>query len=424
MQIKLFFSFFILIGLLSCQEVKKDSVDTSFSDNDSVQIDDTYILRQGFWLGKLNISEGKYIPFNLEVIKDSVYFINAEEKIGSVVEKTELENLFLIKMPIFDSEFQFSINENNLFGFWLNKAKGENYKIDFSAQKQENNTSRFAVIKQETNAYFEGKWETVFSPGSEESYNALGLFSQSGQSITGTFLTETGDYRFLQGNVSGDSLYLSCFDGSHAFLFAAKLENDSLFGMFYSGTHWQEPWTARLNETFELRDPFSITEVVNGQTLEFSLPDLEGNMVNYPDPRYTEKVVIIQLLGSWCPNCMDETAFLTQLYDSYHAQGLEIIGLSFEVPESLEDKTKRVRELKDHFQANYEFLIGGKADKHEAEKLLPILNNVVSFPTTIFIDRDGVIRKIHTGFYGPGTGKYYLEYVNQMQSFIQKLLNE
>ena len=56
--------------------------------------------------------------------------------------------------------------------------------------------------------------------------------------VTGTFLTETGDYRYLEGVVDGDSLKLSCFDGSHAFLFHAALDQDSFRGRFWSGTHW------------------------------------------------------------------------------------------------------------------------------------------------------------------------------------------
>lgn len=383
----------------------------------------TYHLAQGLWLGKLNISENKSIPFNLEIIEDSVYFLNAEERIGSVIEK--IEDQYKIKMPIFDSEFHFSKTEGGLFGFWHNKAKGENYKIDFSAEQNSGTINdRFTVKGKKSDVNLDGKWETIFSPGTDDKYSATGLFNQNDENVSGTFITETGDYRFLQGNVYGDSLFLSCFDGSHAFLFEAKLENDSLNGMFYSGSHHQEPWVATINDDFKLADPYSISRVVDNQEIQFSLPNLDGKTMSYPDPRYSDKVVIIQILGSWCPNCMDETRFLTDLHDSYAERGLEVIGLAFENPTTLEGKIERVKDLKAHFNSKYEFLIAGDASKKKAEELLPFLDKIMSFPTTIYIDRDGVIRKVHTGFYGPGTGQYYLEYVNHIQAFVQKLLNE
>ncbi len=424
-MLKLILPLIIILLLQSCaEETTENSIEPKEAVEGSVDdvILDTFLLEQGQWLGRLNISDERNIPFNFEVIKDSVFIINSEERIGALVQSED--GLYSIKMPIFDSEFRFSITEKGLFGFWHNYARGD-YKVDFKANKiNDNFDNRFSVVSREKNGYVDGKWETTFSEGKEEEYKALGIFNQNGQNVTGTFVTKTGDYRYLQGNVIGDSIYLSCFDGSHAFLFEGKITDNEIDGLFYSGTHWQEPWKATLNSTFELDDPYSLTEIVDGEKLEFTFPNLEGEEISYPDPKYTGKVVIIQILGSWCPNCMDETKFLTELHKTYKNRGLEIIGLSFEVPEGLQDKIERVKGLKAHFGAEYEFLVAGNASKKEAEEAIPALSNVLSFPTTIFIDKDGVIRKVHTGFYGPGTGSYYLEYVSEIQTFVQSLLNE
>lgn len=378
-------------------------------------------IQKGYWLGKLSINETSYIPFNMIIDEDSVYFLNAGEKIGASIEEEE-NGLKEVKMPIFDSKLKFSVQDNKLFGYWYNYAKGDNYKLDFKAKPVNNVSERFLVEKREDNAFFDGQWEITFSKGTPDEYKAIGIFNQDNQNVNGTFITETGDYRFLQGNIVGDSMYLSAFDGAHAFLFKAKLENDTIKGMFYSGSHWSEHWEGFLNSAFELRDPYSLTSVVNGEEIEFEFPDLEKQPFKYPDPKFTDKVVIIQLLGSWCPNCMDETKFMVELYNQYHERGLDIIGLAFEAPETLDKKIERVKDLKKHFHISYDLLIAGNADKKEAERSLPFLKNIVSFPTTIILNKDGQVERVHAGFYGPGTGAYYIKYMEDTKKLIEKLL--
>ena len=246
-----------------------------------------------------------------------------------------------------------------------------------------------------------------------------------GSRAVGTFLTTTGDYRFLEGNVSGDSLFLSCFDGSHAFLFKAKINGDSISGDFWSGSHWQENWVGVRDESFSLPNPNELTFLKPGyESIEFSFENLNGEVVSLTDENYQDKVVIVQLLGSWCPNCKDETAYLVSLYEKYNAQGLEIISLAFEKSDNKETNIRSLNRLRDHFNVPYEILLAGKASKTEAAEKLPMLNHVLSFPTAIFIDRTGKVRRIHTGFSGPGTGEYYQEFVEETNEFVTQLLIE
>jgi thiol-disulfide isomerase/thioredoxin len=417
--------FFSVLGLISCgTEENKEKAEK----NEEVAVADTnsFLLTQGDWIGRLRIGEEEVLPFNMYVSKDSVYFINSDEWIGSEVFNDTVNQQLVIKMPIFDSEFRFSKNEDgSLFGFWHNYAKDSSYKIDFTARAIDKNVSlRFDVPKTDKYNFFDGNWETTFEPGTPDAYKALGLLVQTNQKITGTFLTETGDYRFLDGNVVGDSMYLSAFDGSHAFLFRAKLDGDTIRGMFYSGTHYQGKWKAHKNNAFEISDPDSLTKMKIGAELSFSFPGLDGQQVVYPSKKYANKVTIIQILGSWCPNCMDETKFLTDLHNTYGSQGLEVIGVAFETPKTLEGKIERVKELTAYFGAKYDFCIGGDASKKTAEAAIPAISKILAFPTTIFIDKNGVVRKIHTGFNGPGTGPYHLKFVETTNKFVQKLLKE
>ena len=56
--------------------------------------------------------------------------------------------------------------------------------------------------------------------------------------------------------------------------------------------------------------------------------------------------------------------------------------------------------------------------------ICPLQNPGIEFATSIFIDKWGNVRRIHTGFSGPGTGKYYEEFVEDFNLFVNKLINE
>ena len=381
-----------------------------------------YLVAQGQWLGKLNNNRNKKIPFNFEVKKDSIFIINSEERIGARI--SIYKDSLRVKIPVFDSELRFIKTTDGLRGYWHNNTK-TNQKLLFHAfLNQKGQKNRFNVGKNNTYSLYSGNWETTFSKGTKNEYKSLAIFHQEGEFATGTFITETGDYRYLQGNVCNDSIFLSCFDGAHAFLFEGSLIDNVIHGVFYSGLQWSEPWVSFKNDSFALTNPYLLTQKVSRERLEFTFPNIDGGNLSYPDKRFHNKVVIIQIFGSWCPNCVDETKFLAGLYDRYQDRGLEIIGLAFESPKKLSDKIARVKDLKSHTGSKYEFLIAGNASKKEAQNALPWLNEVSSFPTTIFVDKKGHIRKIHTGFYGPGTGEHYAKYTAEVDALIEGLLNE
>ena len=378
----------------------------------------------GNWLFKFNLVEAT-LPFNAQIIENEgklqFYAVNGNERIRADVFDVKGDSLF-VQLPIFNTALIGKLTDESIEGTYFDYSRKEDYQIAFSATKSFK--SRFIAL-QPASVNVSGKWKVEFSPGSDNAYMAIGEFQQVGSKATGTFLTTTGDYRYLDGNVSGDSLFLSCFDGSHAFLFKAKVFGDSINGTFWSGTHWQENWAGVRDDNYELPDADELTFLKPGyEQLEFSFPNMDGVTVSLSDDRFQEKVVIVQLMGSWCPNCMDETAYLVQLHEKFHQQGLEIISLAFEKSDNAETNIRSLKRLKSHFNIPYEILLAGKASKKEAANKLPMLNHVLSFPTSIFIDREGKVRRIHTGFSGPGTGQYYQEFVEETDRFVTQLLVE
>ena len=129
-------------------------------------------------------------------------------------------------------------------------------------------------------------------------------------------------------------------------------------------------------------------------------------------------------MGSWCPNCLDETRYLTELHEKYKKSGLQIVALAFERTRSEAQALKNLEALKARTTATYPFLLAAWNRKTKAAEILPMLNHVMSFPTAIFIDKKGKVRKIHTGFYGPGTGEYYKKFTTETEAFVKQLLDE
>jgi thiol-disulfide isomerase/thioredoxin len=387
-------------------------------------------LKEGYYRGVLTLNEENNIelPFTFEVKykgkKPTITIRNADERI--VVDEITIKGDSVnFKMPVFDTEFKTVFVGDNLEGLWINNYKTTKNKIKFKATYGQSN--RFPFVPGKANPYFEGRWETTFSPNTKDSSKAIGIFHHEEQTdyMSATFLTETGDYRYLEGMKVVNKLYLSCFDGSHAFLFIAEHKDDIFTGTFYSGASWQEPWTAKLNDKFKLAKAEEITFVKDKDSkINFSFPDLNKKTVSLNDKKFENKPVIIQVMGSWCPNCMDESAYLAGVYKQHKNEGLEIIALAFEKTNDFEKAKNQLLRLKKKFNMDYDILVTQQTGKEKAGEVLSALNKITAFPTTIFLNKKHQIVKIHTGFSGPATGKEYEDFKQSTESFIKQLLKE
>jgi peroxiredoxin len=383
-------------------------------------------IQTGIWRGVLKLNDSTELPFNFEIKNTENEFfidiINADEHIKTSEFSFEGDSLF-IKMPVFNSEFRLKCSSSFMTGVWINRSRKEATSIPFTAVY--NQTQRF-LIAGKTHSLIKERWKVTFEPGSKDEYFSVGMFQTINSKTSGTFTTETGDYRYLQGFSDDKKFMVSCFDGAHAYLFYADRKDGNLVnGHFYSGKSGHENWVAVPDATFELRDPYALTYLKPGyKKIDFSFKNLEGKTVSLSDEKFKDKVIIVQLMGTWCPNCMDETKFLTSFYHTYKNKGVEVIGLAFERTTDLNKAIGNVNRLKTRFGAEYEFLITEKTGKDEASAALPMLNAVMAFPTTIYIDKKGNVRKIYTGFNGPATGEKYTTYVQETTAFIEELLKE
>lgn len=382
-------------------------------------------LKEGIWRATVEI-QGRELPFNFEVKRNKgdleIYLINADERL--LLDEVSIKGDSVdIGLHIFDANFKAVIRGDSLRGLFI-KNFAKDYRLPFRAVHGQ--SFRFAEASNNSNVPdYSGKYEVKFIHENDTT-PAIAIFKQSGDSVAGTFLTPTGDYRYLEGNVVDGTLHLSTFDGNYAYLFSAVKESDgTLVGKYYSGKTWMEDWVARKNENATLPDADNLTYLKEGyDRIEFTFPDVNGNNVSLNDDKYKNKVVILQLFGTWCPNCMDETRFLAPWFKENHARGVEIIGLAYERKADFNYASDRIKKMASKLDVTYDFVIAGTEDKEKASETLPMLNKVIAFPTTIFIGKDGKVKKIHTGFTGPSTGVYYEQFQQQFNETVNELLSE
>ncbi len=383
-------------------------------------------IEHGSWQGKLELNDSTFLPFRMNLTKGenkpNIQIQNGEEKIDLLFHSF-VSDTATYQFPQFDSQLKIVFIDGKSFtGYWWNQNKKGRYTIPLAGHYCSNDLFECQKMIGLPDVFLAKKWKTTFSPDTEDAWLAIGLFEKDGDDLSGTFLTETGDYRFLDGNMYGNDLFLSCFDGSHAFLFTANMRDGEMSGNFYSGSHYLCNWDAAEDPTYELPDPNKLTYVVNNNPLVFSFKEIEGEVFNYPNPTFDNKVTIIQIMGSWCPNCMDETRYFLELYKKYHDKGLEIILVGYESGTNDAQYEAKLIRFKERNHIPFTMLVGGAANKNKAAEDFSMLNHIISFPTSIFVDKTGAITKIHTGFNGPSTGQYYTDYMNETEALIQSLL--
>jgi thiol-disulfide isomerase/thioredoxin len=370
------------------------------------------------------------LPFNFEVIYDNdstwhIVLINGEERlvernVSMGRSRGTANDTIRIDFTLFDTHLHAVVKEDIMQGYWYVHSK-ENYRIPFTAYHGQKD--RFVKnIDKPATTDFGGKWEVTFEPGKEDEYKAIGEFFQRDGRLSGTFMTETGDYRFQEGIVEENKLWLSSFDGTHAFLFNAKMMDDgSLSGIFRSGKHYTSNWIAKKNEEFQLTSPDSMS-VKTKDMFSIQLPNTEGEMTTFPEPP-NGRIKVLQVSGTWCPNCMDETNFLVDYLSQNKDLPLDVVGIFFE---RYADEEKALPILKNYareLNITYPILFGGKAGRERTSEVLTMIDQLRSYPTMIILDKQNKVRRVHTGFAGPATSEF-TRFSKDFDQFVRELIAE
>jgi thiol-disulfide isomerase/thioredoxin len=374
----------------------------------------------GKWRGEFFLGENLVVPFNFEIdAKGMVYLLNAEERFRTSPIIIRGDSLF-IPLDQFDNELAFHFQQNVMTGV----LRKQDHTVLLPASAEKGKTYRFRENKNIKADRLEGTYSIEFTFESGKKEKAVAVFKQQGKQLTGTFLKEAGDARYLQGIVEGNKFYLSSFIGSTPGYYTGEVNVDGTIEGEQIGSRIRNQFRGKRDSYAALPDPYKKLNTAERKKLApFAFPDIQGNMVSLSDEKYRNKVVIIPITGTWCPNCIDEAVFLSPWYEKNKDRGVEIITIHYERQTDTAFSRKVMRRFRERFDIRYDQVFGGIANSDTVRRTLG-LPEFKSYPTTLFIDKKGNITKIHSGYSGPATGKFYDVFLKDFNEEVDRLLKE
>lgn len=323
----------------------------------------------------------------------------------------------LLSIPDYAASITALPRGDSLLGFYRNVGNRGPRVIPFRASR-----GRWPI--EPATVSLVGRWYGTYTQDGRTSRRVF-EFRNTDQGLEGTIISNTGDYGSFWGRAQADSFSIGHFDGSFVYMLTGRLEGDTLRGIFHAGLRTQTTWVA-VRSTGEpwLKQPTEITAADTSEVFHFRFPDPDGKIWTEQDPLFRGKVVLVDIFGSWCPTCHDAAPVLTHLYEKYHSRGLEIVGLGYEVTGDPVVDGNQIRLYREKFDIKFPLLLAGVNDTEAAAATLPQLSGFVSFPTSIFLGRNGKVRLIHAGFYGPAMGEAHQRLIADFEKTIEQLLNE
>jgi thiol-disulfide isomerase/thioredoxin len=384
------------------------------------------IPKKGMWLGTMTISSNKQLPFrmflDLEGPKPSGCFINGYET-------TQVPEISLNgdSLSLFFSEYN-----SAMLGVWNgNEWHGQFLRYRSDTLSNEFTSSPYvhaAAVseKNKTASLPSGKFRVFIYDKNEVDSTSLAVFRIEGDSVFGTIYASDGDYGLFAGTRNGSRVELSRFTGWQAFLMELERQDSGNWkGNLYSRSG--EPFSIMLLPCSPLfREPESVHKPAlknPGSPFFFSGISCDGERINSSNDRFRNKAMILDIMGTWCHNCLDATPLLQRLYAEFRGKGLEVIGLSFEITDNPEQAKKNLSLFRKRYGITYTLLFCGSA--HNAagnSKILDQIRDFYGYPTTIFIDKKNSVREIEVGFKGPATGDGYKEQTEKYYRLVSEIL--
>ncbi|HET9219552.1 MAG TPA: TlpA disulfide reductase family protein [Terriglobia bacterium] len=378
------------------------------------------------WIGSVELAPGKTVMFKAELDLQSVppigYLIVGDER--SPIPEISVNGDLL--------RFDFSEYGADMLGTFNGKTWQGEYR-----RHRENATKSFRFLAERTTSLnpgtsFAAAAEALEATGNfkvrfEDEKNAdsatSAKFWKAGEAILGTFIAPDGDYGLLEGVAGNDGdMIFHRFTGWQATRIDLRKTSDRWAGSFLAASidkpraFMLEPsMPAAVAERTKMKNPSA--------AFEFACEASTGGTVRHTD--FKGKAMIVDIMGTWCHNCLDSAPVLQQLQSRHEQQGLQVVGLSFEIRDDARLAQKNLSLFKQRFGLTYPLLYCGDLDDANVDRRLKSqLDGFFAYPTTLFIDREGKVQSIHTGFKGPGTGDDFASEVALFNRRAERLVTE
>jgi thiol-disulfide isomerase/thioredoxin len=368
------------------------------------------------------IANNVEVPFVFEISTDGSAlkgsFFNGDERVASTGSRIE-NGLLVLSFDQYATRLQVALQDGALTGEYQRGARGT---YPFRARRAAASVAVPAANVQVPS--IAGPWIVEARSKKGESAWRFNV-RQSGAEIKATILRVDGDTGTLTGAYRDGRFVLSHFSGARPLLLEVTPAEDGTLRLRQNDQAElvaARPGVDASKALGEPTDPELHTSLKDpDEPFRFSFPDLDGRLVSNTAARFRGKVVLVNISGSWCPNCHDEAPFLASLDRKYRSKGLEVVTLSFEEAEQLTNPV-RLRAFIRQYGIGYTVLLAGEPEQL-AEKV-PQAVNLNAFPTTFFIGRDGRVRGVHAGFPSAGSGEFYGKAKRDITSRVERLLAE
>ena len=379
---------------------------------------------EGTWDATVTVNNVS-VPFRIEIdgagAEVHSYFFNGDDRVNPSNSGTFQNGSLVLNFDSYATKLEATLKDGILSGMY---DRGSSVAYAFQAKRHEPSLAR---TEDQPAPDISGLWEIqVKSPKGEWAWHFV--VNQTGAKIDAAILRVDGDTGTLSGNFKDGKFFLSHFTGERPFYVEVTPQSDGSLELQIASFHDTQtlvalrPADARSKNLAPPDDPTEHTKLKDpSQPLRFSFPDVTGHIVSSTDDRFQGKVVLVNITGSWCPNCHDEAPFLEELYRKYHGLGLEIVALDFEPAEQLKSLS-RVRAFIQRYGVEYTYLIAGEQD--QLNEKIPQAENLNAWPTTFFVGRNGLVRSIHTGFTSQASGELDSRLKDSVRNEIGQLLSE
>ena len=417
----------------------------------------------GRWDANL-IHNGTTIPFRLDIsgsgstLKGT--FFNGFKPYDGTTSASFEDGQLVLNVEHYLTTITAAVQDGKLVGKVASQSRGSTAAYDFLATRHVEETASTDAPS------IAGSWIIPLETPSAKGEKAFHfIVEQRGAEVAASILRVDGDTGAYSGTYKDGQWVLSHFDGSRPGVIVVKPEADGTLAILQNngrprnaspdapsgGTNaaaYQTESAPKANKEYaesvdsryssklvayrsEVALAKGLPQPENYEThttvrdpnekFAFNFPDVNGKLVSSDDPRFKNKVVLAIVTGTWCPNCHDEAQYLVELDKKYHDKGLAIVALDFEEPEQ-QGSLEREKAFVKQYGVKYTYLIAG-APSDMWEKV-PQAVNLNTWPATIFVGRDGLVKGIHSGFASPASGEFNKQLQDEFAAKIEALLAE
>jgi thiol-disulfide isomerase/thioredoxin len=376
----------------------------------------------GLWDGEIKYDDIVVeFPFELSGSGRNVSgsFFNGDERVTST-HGTRTGDALVLEFADYATQLNAREQDGVLRGTYGNKLIGI-HEVELRRHRRSSTSGSGAPD-------ISGLWTLPFeSPKGEHAWRFI--VRQHRSQVTASILRVDGDTGVLTGRYEDGQFVLNHFDGGRPLRVTIVPRQDAELDVMLRGPHAPTQTLTAFRPTEARAQGLPSPSVFTGHTtmknpnepLRFSFPDLSGKLVSSSDPQFAGKVLLVNITGSWCPNCHDEAPFLVEMYRRYHSLGLEVVALDFEEEEQFSNPTRLPAFIK-HYGIDYTYLLAGLTSELAAK--IPQAERLNAWPTTFFVGRDGRVRTIHTGFAAPASGAFHTQLRQEFAGTVERLLAE